>query len=359
MYVSVLAEERVLTIPVIVPLACGLLVVLAGPRAGRAIGTSPPEIAGIEEASGVVRQGDRLIIVGDHYPGTYYSCPIGTVSSGRIPLGPRLLTRHRIAAGIHGIDLEAVDVLADGRIVILSERLGVLFDANTVVATYGQSVAEFGGRGLEGLAVRDLGGGRSRVAILWEGGYPERGRLPSPVREAVRDRALLPQLVVHDLEAGQTGLDLRNSDASPAVELRVPRPPGSEPRAQRFRTPDLVWHRWEVNGEATWGFLVLLSSEYGERPGPEERDAECPRAEDGRPRKYCYKLLQRFDREGMPYGESFDLEAALPEELHTVNWEGMGWFEPGESLVLVYDEKVYRRRVDPQVAFVIPLPEGW
>ena len=40
-------------------------------------------------------------------------------------------------------------------------------------------------------------------------------------------------------------------------------------------------------------------------------------------------------------------------------WEGMGWFVPGESLVLVYDERLARRRIDPQEALVVPLPEGW
>ncbi len=38
-----------------------------------------------------------------------------------------------------------------------------------------------------------------------------------------------------------------------------------------------------------------------------------------------------------------------------VNWEGMGWFEEGKSLVIIYDAKPK----DPPFAFVIEIPEEW
>jgi hypothetical protein len=38
-----------------------------------------------------------------------------------------------------------------------------------------------------------------------------------------------------------------------------------------------------------------------------------------------------------------------------VNWEGLGWFDEGESLVIIYDAVP----ADPPVAFVIPIPAAW
>ncbi len=339
-----------------VPEAHGAPVVPPAPAVQAATAAVP---RGIEEASGVRRDGDRLLIVGDHEAGTFYSCPVPRLRDGMLPLEPERLSRHRIASGVHGIDLEAIGVLADDRIVVLSERLAALLDEKTIVCTYDHSLAEFGGRGLEGLAVRDLGAGRSRVAVLWEGGYPEPKRLPEPVRKKVCDRALPPIVLVHDIEPGDVGLRMRSGNAPPEVELSVPRPKGREPWAQRFRTPDLVWYRGERNGETEWGFLVLMSSGRGRRPGPEQADAECPKTEGGRPLKYCWRRLQRFDLQGHPWGEPYDLDVVLPPALRTANLEGMDWFEEGESLVLVYDEKIARRRLDPQVAVVVPLPEDW
>jgi hypothetical protein len=319
---------------------------------------------GIPEASGVVRIHDRLFIVGDHEPGTYYSMPLDHAAlenaggGSRIPLDPRQLKRHSVAAGPYAMDLEAIDVLADGRIVVVSERLSALLDEDGIVANYGDRISELGGRGLEGLSVRRLPEGGSRIAVLWEGGYPDTVRVPAPLRENVCSKALLPSIFVHDIEADASNVVLDGSAGATTIALRVPRPPGEEPYAQRFRTPDLVWHEWRIHDESVWGFIVLLSSGYSAKPAAGTRE-ECPKSSNGKPLRWCYKWLQRFTLDGEPYGEPHDLEGDIPEPLRRVNWEGMSWFERGKSLVFVYDEGLDEKALDPQEAFVMPLPEGW
>jgi hypothetical protein len=167
-----------------------------------------------------------------------------------------------------------------------------------------------------------------------------------------------PVIVIHELAAGQRRVLVRERDAVAVLTLRVPLPRGEEPQAQRFRAPDLVWHEWSEGGNKTLGFIVLLSSSSGApaKPGTPE---ECPHLDHGVPRMFCHKWLQRFDQQGNHVGEPFDLDASFPEELRTANWEGMGWFEEGKSLVFVYDEKLDQKRVDPQQAIIVPLPEGW
>jgi hypothetical protein len=330
--------------------ATGVLPACAAPRA---------PIAGIEEASGVTMVDGDLYVVGDHEPGTYYRVRLAGLQPPRLRLEPDRLSRHLIAGGAYAADLESIHLLPDGRIAILSERLFSLLGETDVVAQYAPSLAEFGGRGLEGLAVRPLDDRRARVAVLWEGGYPDPERLPAPVAHLVCESALRPVILVHDLDPGATGVAVEGTAILALLELRVPMPEGVEPFAQRFRAPDLVWHRLHA-GEApdAWGFIVLLSSEYGSEPPPGAPE-ECPRSADDEPLRYCYKWLQRFDAEGEPFGDPFDLAGAFPPEIRDLNWEGMGWYEPGRSLVFVYDEKVAKRAIDPQEAFVLPLPEGW
>jgi hypothetical protein len=67
-----------------------------------------------------------------------------------------------------------------------------------------------------------------------------------------------PLVVVHDLNSGVRGVELKMRDAKLAVELEVPKPAGNEPEAQRFRAPDLVWTRWRNGSAEDWGFLVLI-----------------------------------------------------------------------------------------------------
>ena len=83
---------------------------------------------GIEEPSGVMRFGDELLIVGDHEPGTYYRLRLTDPAATRIRIEPDRLRRFTLAAGPYARDLESINVLADGRIVILSERLFSLLD---------------------------------------------------------------------------------------------------------------------------------------------------------------------------------------------------------------------------------------
>ncbi len=321
------------------------------------LGCAGTPIRGVEEASGVTRHGDRLLIVGDDDPDGYYSYPLNGDEGARIRILPEKLARHRLSTGASSRDLEAIDVLADGRVVVVSERLRALLDDEGVVALFDGTLAELGGRGAEGLAVRRLPDGGSRVATLWEGGYLN-DMMPPGAARLINGRALLPRVVCFDIAPGERELELSADGATMDTDLRVPLPPGEEPTAQRFRAPDLVWHRWDVDGEPQWGFVVLISSGWSVRPAAGSK-AECPKQENGKALRWCYKWLQRFTQDGEPYGEPFDLDEVLPEVIHSVNWEGLGWFEPGKRLVLVYDEKIDRRRVAPQEAFVMELPQGW
>ncbi len=300
------------------------------------------------------------MIVGDDEHGFLFDLPLSGDEQGgdSIALAPALLKRFPFSTWELALDLEGVAQLADGRTVVVSEARRAILDEGGLVATYDHPFAEFAGRGIEGVAVRRLDHDSSRVAVIWEGGYPNPEILPPPLRDKCEGFAMRPVVVVHDLAAGQRRVLVREHEAIAVAELRVPLPPGEEPWAQRFRAPDLVWRDWEEGGARGEGFIVLLSSSPGEpaRPGSPE---ECPALENGEPRPYCYKWLQRFRIDGTPVGEPFDLDASFPVELQTVNWEGMGWFEEGKSLVFVYDEKLSQKRVDPQQAVIVPLPKGW
>jgi hypothetical protein len=199
-----------------------------------------------------------------------------------------------------------------------------------LVVQYDETLNEIAGRGLEGLAVRPRSDGGSWVAVLWEGGYSDPGK-----SEHVDHFPMAPLLVVHDLPAGATGFEHRLEDF-PANPLDVPVPEGEEPEAQRFRAPDLVWHRLP-GGE--WGFIVLLSSEN--------------RSPD---RRYHHRWIQRFDQNGKRVGKPVDIETSLPPDMQDLNWEGLGWFEEGQRLVTVHDDP---DDAGPTEALVIELPEGW
>ncbi len=333
-----------------------VVAVLAAGLAGTALaahaGGGRP-LDGIEEPSGVTRHGDELLLVGDGDAAVWYACPVPTGARGLVPLAPASLAVHRLRASRGATDLEAVDVLADGRVVVLSEDAHALFDAHGRVVRYPDAWAEVDGRGLEGLAVAPEEGGASRVAILWEGGYLRRhGESGVSARR--------PRVLVHRVPAGAGRATLGRADVEREVDLLVPEPPGREPHAQRFRAPDLVWHRWTgASGTTEEGWIVLLSSGWGERPEPGSPEECAVTTADGRPRRWCHRWLQRFTLDGAPAGEPFDLDPVLPEEVRWNNWEGLGWFEPGAALVLVYDETVADRTVDPQRAFVLDLPAGW
>jgi hypothetical protein len=201
-----------------------------------------------------------------------------------------------------------------------------------VVAEYDAHLSEFGKRGLEGVAVRPLPDRASRIAVLWEGGYPEQQHIPEQLRAKLGRRSMQPLIQIHDLDANEENVLIRGGRLIP---LEVPRPPGREPKAQRFRAPDLVWHR---QPDGRWGFIVLLSS---------ENSVEKP--------NYMYHWLLRFSADGKCIGRPIDLDATVPPDLRGANWEGLGWFEEQESLVLVHESHPNSHAS----AYVVQVPNDW
>jgi len=228
--------------------------------------------------------------------------------------------------------------LADGRLVFLSERLRSLVGESGLIVAYDSLFGEFANRGLEGVAIRSLSSGASRIAVLWEGGYPDYDSVPLPVRGSAGRQAMRPLVVVHDLQPGVSGLELKLQNAVSSAELDVPKPPGEEPAAQRFRAPDLIWTRYRKGASEEWAFLVLISS---------QNSTDHP--------FYQYHWLLRFDLQGQPAGDPIDIDGRVPQEIQGVNWEGLSWFEKGKSVVLVHEGN---RKVAPH-AFVLELPEDW
>jgi len=291
----------------------------------------------IREASGVIRQSDSLLVVDDSVSGAYFTVPIGREKGPMISLQGAGVRRIPLACPLVP-DFEGVDRLADGKLVFLSERLRSLVGEDGLIAEYDSLLGEFANRGLEGVAVRPLPGGISRIAVLWEGGYPDYASVPWSVRSTVGRQGMRPLVVVHDLNSGVRGVELKMRDAKLAVELEVPKPAGEEPEAQRFRAPDLVWTRSRNGSVEDWSFLVLITSQDSvDRP------------------QYLYHWLQRFDLQGKTVGEPLDLAQFLPKEISHANWEGLSWFEPGKSLVLVHESN----RQLPAHAFILNLPEDW
>ena len=299
---------------------------------------STPATAVPEEASGVVRSGNDLLIADDGENGAYFRFRLPSNPPLLIRLEPGRVERVPIRQGELAMDLESIAILGDGRLAILSERLRALVGDGGLIAEYQPPLAEFGNRGLEGLAVKPRADGSSRVAVLWEGGYPEFHLLPPPLRERVPRVALRPFILVHDLKAGATHLTVAMKDALRVIELDVPVPEGQEPEAQRFRAPDLVWYTPPKSQRGEDGFIVLLSSQNGAGA-----------------REYRYHWLQRFTGEGEALGQPLDLDSLVPQEFRGANWEGLAWFEEGKSLVAVHE----KGSMPAVVAIVVPLPDEW
>ncbi len=300
--------------------------------------------AEVHDASGITRLGDYLLLVGDKDPGRFYRFPIPNHNDRAIVIDPERAMPVDLPSGSLAIDLEGIEVLADGRVVVLSERLRALIGMEGVIAQYGTPLTEFGNRGLEGVAVRRLSSGTSKVAVLWEGGYPEYQAVPEQLRSIVGPLPLRPVIWMHELTKGQTGVDVRDDGKQGVVpqtlSLDVQEigddPP---PTAQRFRASDLVWH--EINKSThELGFIVLLSSENSPREGN---------------RVFQYQWLQRFDTVGRRLGVPLDLNQVLPEALRQRNWEGLGWYEAGKRLVIVHDAPP----AGIPTAYVIDIPEDW
>ena len=305
-------------------MAIGLCALLTGAAAGDSVS--------LAEASGVTRRGDTLLVVDDGHPGVYFRIPLNGRTGPTIPLGGAEVQRVSIQSSPFVSDLESIEVLNDGRVVVLSERLRMLLCSTGVVAMYGAPFSEFGKRGLEGVAVRAGPRRSSLVAVLWEGGYPEYVHLPAALQRSAGRTALKPLVLVHTVESDRKGILVPTDDA---FQLDVPLPPGEEPRAQRFRAPDLVWHRAP---DREWEFIVLLSS-----------------ANSAGNRKYEHHWLQRFSTEGERLGAPLDLDKIAPPNMRGTNWEGLGWFEAGKSLVIVNESHPR----PSGVAYVVDLPPAW
>jgi hypothetical protein len=305
----------------------------------------------VKEASGITKLGNDLLIVSDDDAGAYYTYSLDAPAvpdKGLITISgepPKILKRVELLCGQLALDLESIDVLADGRIVVLSERSHSLITEDGIVADYSDPLSDFGNRGLEGLAVRSLEDGSSRIAVLWEGGYPEYKDVPVSMRKELKRFAIKPFIWIHDLKPGADGIEIRmkykDKYSLKEVILNVPEPEGEEPDAQRFRAPDLVWHKLKEN---EWGFIVLLNSQNSPESGKTE---------------YKHIWLQRFTADGQPYGSAYDLKQValkdLPKKIINANWEGLGWFEEGKRLVLIHDKPP---KGNP-TAVVINLPEDW
>jgi hypothetical protein len=345
-----------------------------------AAGTSRAAPAGYElslkEASGITARNDTLFMVGDENPGRYFALPVTDTSLRVLAIEPSQLEEIPFPGCELASDLEAIDILADGRIVAISEDLtamiGLLPGGNGrcgLIARYMPSLSEFGNLGLEGLAVQPAPHGASQIAVLWEGGYPAIRYMPHELVPLARRHAFHPLVVMHTLPADSIAGWVARPDSM--ITLNVPTPRGSEPDAMRYRASDLVWHTWHENGEPVEGFIAIIAA-YNSPV-------------DSSPAYNTGELL-RFKLNGDPVGTPLDLHAEAARSLNDLsdediaaysapvqqhvrnvrdifndsdgsnaNFEGLGWFRPGKRLVIVFDSYP----VEPTLVFFIDLPDDW
>ncbi len=298
----------------------------------------PSPAAPIREASGVAMEDGWICVVDDSVPNAYFRIRMPPGAGPLLDLNSLHPEAVRLPLGIW-VDLESIGRLADGRMVVLSERLRGLADDKGLVVEYDYPLTEYGRRGLEGLAVRALPDGSSRVAVLWEGGYPDLGSLNPQLERQTGGRPLSPIVFIHDIAPGARPGRVRWNEGVGHAFLQVPILEGKEPEVQRFRAPDLVWYRFpEGTGEEQWGFLVLISSQNRVKP-PE----------------YLHHWLQRFRVDGTPVGEPLHLADFVPPELARANWEGLCWYREGKQLLLVHEAHGKTKAH----AFRLALPQGW
>jgi hypothetical protein len=273
----------------------------------------------VREASGVFRAGQHLLIADDSAIGEYFRLTLPRRPQRFMLLNDLRPVRIPFKNAGLAIDLESIGVLADGRVAALSERLRSLIGDEGILAEYDPLLSEVGKRGLEGLAIRPLPNRASRIAVLWEGGYPDEPSLPGQFRREASFQPLLPLVLVHDLAAHARAGRVSLGDAQLTIELQVPRPEGA-------------------GRGGDWGFIVLLSSQNA-LPMP----------------TYEHHILQRFNLEGQRVGAPIDLGALAPERHARQNWEGLCWFEPGRSLLAVHE---HSPQAEP-AALIVDLPADW
>lgn len=215
------------------------------PLAAGQTGDETPHL-GAHQASGLIRRGDELLIVDDESPGGFFRYPLSADSVTRIE--PSALAWVELAHATLAVDLEGIERLCDGREVVLSERLRMLIANGGWVAEYDDPLGEVGERGLEGVAVRTCEGGESRLAVVWEGGYMRSEELAAPLARRgedvlLGDRSARPVIFTHSLAADALGVETIADTSARYVELQPTLLPGEEPSVQRFRAPDLIWHK--------------------------------------------------------------------------------------------------------------------
>ena len=280
--------------------------VLAVTLGAQPLSAQPPQSA-VREASGIARLGNNLIIVGDAAHGLYWTHAIPSPVTTRINIDRAPFTRISPLA----IDLESIAVNGDS-VFVLSERLrGLIAGAHGVLSSeYPERMSEFGNRGVEGLDLY-----QDSVVVIWEGGFLEHEDMPLPL--AARAELLIspvaPAMCVHAL-----GVPEPCTSPGGLVTLHMPIP---DDATQRFRVTDVVW---TADGSGVILLMVSQSSTHGNVA-------------------YTYKWLQRFDLQGRPVGAPLNLchgnilpTADLRSGLES-NFEGLGWFDRGESVVMIND----------------------
>lgn len=283
--------------------------------------SSPPTLI---EASGVVVDGQGLIIVSDDTPGTIYRYAFNkrnkenlyTNNYTRLATIPIDNVESQLLFSKSAKDLESIDMLSTGEILVLSEQSRALFSTQGLVARYPKIMTEVRGRGLEGLAINS----KNQVAALWEGGYYSPSLLEQSFTQenkkaGKRSAAHKPIFCIHPFPFSLKTKVCQNGKGMGVLEV-----PATPDPTQVFRAPDLVW---DVDDQS---FIVLLSS--------------LNAASD----EFRYMWLQKFTTSGEAIGEALNLcdKGYLPAPLRfgkASNIEGLGWYEKGKSLILINDHK--------------------
>jgi hypothetical protein len=300
----------------------------------------------LREASGLAHDGQHFWIAGDDISDAYYvydlqpsDLPQGTGPIlSKITVDTAHVRRFPLTSDL-AIDLEGVALVSENQPLLLSERLrALILPPNHVIAEFSDQLAETGGRGLEGVAIRRISDSQAAIAVLWEGGLVEINRISRslPEKGELATHVFKPLVCVDTVALPITVTTVKREPCKKdgLIELQVPVAAGDT--SQHFRAPDLVWL---PDGNS---FLVLLSSQNW-----------VPR---GATPAYKYKWLQRFDLSGKPIGTPLNLCSILPYPVRdslSGNVEGMTWYEEGKSVALVNDYKW------PATIVIVAIPLPW